>query len=182
MSGFILTVNTTVLPSLSDTVSLPSSPVYSEPGSQPSSESLILCLQSPTMRSLCNISESFFLLFLSLTFKEIVVYNYMYVKSMWRHPCSTLHTLPCIPQTQTKIRKESHSRQENKFRNKKTPHWPECVCAWLSCQQWQSRGPPPVSSAQECSLHSSPSETHSRSVHFCSSLPPVHNALSPANP
>ena len=51
-NAYILTVNITVLPSLSDTVSLSSSPLYSQSNTQPLSKSTTLSLQSSSMKSL----------------------------------------------------------------------------------------------------------------------------------
>ena len=47
----VSTVNTAVLPSLSDTISLSSSPLYSESNTHPSSESSTLCPLSSSMKS-----------------------------------------------------------------------------------------------------------------------------------
>ena len=51
-NAHISTVNITVLPSLSDTVSLSSSPIYSESSTHPSFESSTLCSLSSSMKSI----------------------------------------------------------------------------------------------------------------------------------
>ena len=51
-NAHILIVNTAVLPALSDTISLYSSPVYSESSTYPFSKSSTLCLLSSSMKSL----------------------------------------------------------------------------------------------------------------------------------
>ena len=76
-NAHILTVNIAVLPSLSDTISLSSSPIYSESSSFPSSESSTLCLLSSSIKMIhpmlqkANISFTRHRIFTDLNVKTI---------------------------------------------------------------------------------------------------------------
>ena len=69
----ISTVNTAVLPSLSDTISLSSSPIYSESSAHPSSQSSTLCLLSSSMKSLYPMLQKTNFLWIAIVFPLIWV-------------------------------------------------------------------------------------------------------------
>ena len=65
-NAHILKVNIAVLPSLSDTISLSSSPVYWESSTHPSSESSSLCSLSKSMKSIYPMLQKLIFLWLAI--------------------------------------------------------------------------------------------------------------------